>query len=401
MPPAARSRFASRSAPAAHGLSVNCSPNRSCWRPGAALGTALAWWSRGLLLALRPFGNTSVVFDLPLDARVLTFTIAVAVTTSLLFGLAPALRATRVDLTSEFQGGSRLSGGGGRSRLSQAAIVLRIALSLVLLVTTGLFTRTLSRLEAVDAGFNRHNLVLFTVDAMSAGYAREQFAALHSRLQARLEQVPGVRAAAFSRVALLSRVRQNNTITIAGLPPPPDAAAGVNMNGVSANFFSAIELPIVLGRGFTDRDDAEAPRVAVINQTLVKGYLGRENRLAGGSCPPSDRPGASRPTSSASPAMRSTADLRGVVPPTLYLPAPQQPGGIASFSLRIAGSIRRSSSRRSALPSAKSIPSFPYSISAPRTSRLIACTRRSGCSRGSQAFSARWRLRWPASACMA
>ena len=81
--------------------------------------------------------------------------------------------------------------------------------------------RTLSHLQAVDAGFNRHNLVLFTVDATSAGYAREQFAALHSRLQARLEQVPGVRAAAFSRIALLSRVRQNNTITIAR----PSAAA--------------------------------------------------------------------------------------------------------------------------------------------------------------------------------
>jgi len=305
---------------------------------GAVLGTALAWSSRGLLLALRPFGNTSVVFDLPLDARVLTFTIAVAVTTSLLFGLAPALRATRVDLTSEFQGGSRLPGGRGRSRLSQGLMAVQIALSLVLLVTTGLFMRTLSHLQAVDAGFNRHNLVLFSVDATSAGYPREQFTALQGRLQARLEKIPGVRGAAFSRVALLSRVRQNNTITITGAPPPPDSAAGVNMNGVSANFFTAMELPIVLGRGFSDRDDAAAPPVAVVNQTLVKKYLGLENPIG------------RRLVYTLGPAGSFTADIIGVagdakytdlrapVPPTLYLPTPQQPGGSASFALRIAAS---------------------------------------------------------------
>ena len=304
---------------------------------GAALGTVLAWWSRGLLVALRPFGSTSVVFDLPLDARVLTFTIAVAVTTSLLFGLAPALRATRVDLTAEFQGGTRLPGRGGRSRLSQGLMVVQIALSLVLLVTTGLFMRTLSHLQAVEAGFNRHNLVLFTVDASSAGYTRDQFASLHGRLQARLEKVPGVRAAAFSRVALLSRVRQNNTITIPGLPPPPDAATGVNMNGVSANFFPAMELPIVLGRGFTDRDDAEAPQVAVINQTLVKKYFGRENPIGRRLVYTLGPAGNFAADIVGVAGDAKYADLRGVVPPTLYLPAPQQPGGIASFSLRIAG----------------------------------------------------------------
>jgi len=305
---------------------------------GAALGTALAWWSRGLLLALRPFGNTSIVFDLPLDWRVLTFTIAVAVTTSLLFGLAPAMHATRIDLNAEFQGGSRLPGRGGRSRLSLGLMVVQIALSLVLLVTTGLFIRTLSRLQAVEAGFNRRNLVLFTVDASSAGYSREQFAGLHSRLQTRLEKVPGVSAAVFSRVALLSRVRQNNTITVAGLSPPPDAAAGVNMNGVSANFFTAMELPIVLGRGFTDQDDAAAPPVAVVNQMLVKKYFGQANPIG------------RRLVYTLGPAGSFAADIVGVagdakytdlrnpVPPTLYLPAPQQPGGGASFALRIAAS---------------------------------------------------------------
>ena len=187
---------------------------------GAVLGTVLAWWSRDLLLALRPFGNAPVVLDLPLDARVLGFTIAVTVATALIFGLAPALRATRVDLSAQFQSGARTIGSGGRSRLTQTLMVVQIALSLVLLVSTGLFVRTLGNLQNVDAGFNRRGLVLFRIDATSAGYSREQYARLQSRLQEKLEAVPGVRAATFSSVALLSSTRQNKRITVPGRTPP-------------------------------------------------------------------------------------------------------------------------------------------------------------------------------------
>ena len=171
---------------------------------GAGLGVLFAWWGRPLLLALRPFGNTAVVLDLPLDARVLAFTIAVTLITALLFGTAPALRATRVDLTAEFQGGTRTIGSGGRSRLGQALMILQISLSIVLLVSTGLFMRTLVKLEDVDAGFNRRNLVLFGTDAVAAGYGSDQFAALHARLHERLARIPGVGVATFSRVPVLS-----------------------------------------------------------------------------------------------------------------------------------------------------------------------------------------------------
>src|SRR4029077_11697643 len=117
---------------------------------GAAIGTAFALWGRTLLLALRPFGNAAVVLDLPLDARVLGFTIASAAATALLFGLAPALRATQIDLTAEFHGGTRSLVGAGRSRLGQVLMVVQIALSLVLLVSTGLFVRTLGKLDDID-----------------------------------------------------------------------------------------------------------------------------------------------------------------------------------------------------------------------------------------------------------
>ena len=243
---------------------------------GAGAGFLVAWWSRGVLLALRPFGNTTVVLDLPLDGRVLGFTLVSALATALVFGLAPALRATRVDLTAEFQGGARALASGGRSRLSQTLMVVQVALSLVLLVSTGLFVRTVSRLQEVDAGFNRRNLALFRIDATSAGYTREQFAALHARIQERLEAIPGVQAATFSRVALLSRTRQNMTFSVPGHAPPPGTPTVVNTNGLASNFFAAMELPLILGRGFTERDGPDAPKVAVVNQVFARTYFGEE-----------------------------------------------------------------------------------------------------------------------------
>ena len=239
----------------------------------SAIGLALAWWGRDLLLALRPFGNAPPALDLPLDRRVLGFTTAVTVATALLFGLAPALTAARVDLSTQFQGGSRMLGSGRRSPLTQAMVVIQIALSLLLLVSTGLFVRTLNNLDSVAVGFNRHNLILFRIDLTSAGYAPEQYAAAQTRIQERLDALPGVRSTTFSSVALLSGVRQNKRVTFPEQPMPAAAAPIVNTNGLAPNFFAAMELPIVLGRGFTPRDGPSTPRVAVVNQEFVRSFL--------------------------------------------------------------------------------------------------------------------------------
>jgi predicted permease len=302
---------------------------------GAALGILLAWWSRDLLLALRPFGNTAVVLDLPLDARVLGFTVLCAAATALLFGLAPALRATRVDLTTEFQGGARALGGGSRARLGQALMVIQVALSLILLVSTGLFLRTVRHLEDVDAGFNRRGLVLFRIDATSAAYSRDRFDQLHARIQERVAALPGVRGATFSRVALLSRTRQNMTFSIPGRPAPRDAPTNVLTNGLASNFFEVMELPLILGRAFTERDDAAAPKVGIVNQTFARTYFGSESPLG-------------RQIAFSAPSFRERVEivgvaadakyteLRGATPATVYLPALQQLDGTANFALRTA-----------------------------------------------------------------
>jgi predicted permease len=299
---------------------------------GAAAGVLLAWWGRDLLLALRPFGNTTVVLDMPLDARVLGFTAAVTIGTALLFGLSPALRVTRLNLNAEFQSGGRTLGSGTRSFASRAVMVVQIALSLVLLISTGLFVRTLANLQRVDAGFNRHDLVLFRIDAASAGYTRDQFVPLQSRLQERLERLPGIRAVTFSSTALLSRVRQNKRIAVSGAPssgPPPI----INTNGVGSNFFRAMELPLVLGRDFAARDTLTSPKVAIVNQAFVRAYFNHENPLGGQLVIPGY--GDSVEVIGVAADAKYT-ELRAAAPPTVYFPSLQQVDGNANFAIRFA-----------------------------------------------------------------
>jgi predicted permease len=299
---------------------------------GAVLGLAVAWWGRDLLLALRPFGNTKVVLDLPLDARVLGFTTAATVATALLFGLWPALRATGVDLNAEFQSGGRTLGG-GRSRVGRGVMVVQIALSLVLLISTGLFVRTLGNLEDVDPGFNRRGLILFRIDAVSAGYAPGQFTTLCARLQQVLEQMPGVRAVTFSSTALLSRVRQNRRISVPGHTSSTTLPI-VNTNGVASNFFRAMELPLVIGRDFTALDNEAAPKVAIVNQAFVRRYFDGQNPVGEHLVIPNY--GEQVEVIGVSTDAKYT-ELRGATPPTVYFPALQQVDGNANFAVRIAG----------------------------------------------------------------
>ena len=307
---------------------------------GTAFGIVLAYWSRGLLLGLRQFNGDPAVLDLPLDGRVLVFTIAVTAVTALLFGLAPALRAARVDLTSEFQSGARLLGSHARSRLGQTLMVAQIALSLVLLVSAGLFVQTLRNLQQVAAGFNTQGLVLFRIEATPAGYPVTQFTTLQSRLQARLERIPGVRAATFSRVPLLAGTRANRRTHIPGHTPPAGASMIINVNGVAPNFFTAIEIPLLLGRGFTSDDDEDAPKVAIVTHAFARRHFGDEN------------PVGRRFTFGASPSAAAAAieivgvardakytTLREAEPVTIYLPAPQMLDGVANYYLRTSGAL--------------------------------------------------------------
>src|SRR5262245_9373938 len=171
---------------------------------GGALGVLFAFWGKSALVALagRDTSFLPADIDLRLNWRVLAFTLAVSLLTGILFGLAPAWRATSPDLTAAIKQGRRSAG--AVSRLSKGLVVLQVALSLLALIGAGLFIRTLYNLQQVNLGFNQENLLLFSLSPRQAGYKDERLVQFYQQLLARLDALPGVRAATFGRVPLIA-----------------------------------------------------------------------------------------------------------------------------------------------------------------------------------------------------
>ena len=236
------------------------------------LGTALAV---GLAQALSRFlvssigtGLNSVFLDLTPDWRVLGFTSGVAALTCLLFGLTPALRATRVDLVAVMKATGRgLTAGGGRFTLRRALVVTQVALSLVLVASALLFTRSLNKLLTVDAGFNQENLLVARVSFRRLNIAPERRIEFKGQLLERIKAVPGVHAATESDTIPLTGGGRNNEVWLDG---NPNDKINVSFNRVGVDYFRAVEIPMLNGREFSSHDTLNAPRVAIINETFAR-----------------------------------------------------------------------------------------------------------------------------------
>jgi predicted permease len=299
------------------------------------VGVLFAYLGKDTLLSLRPWGGSELVLDLPIDLRVLGFTIAVSLLTGILFGLAPALRVTRVDLTPALKDNARSLASASRPLLTKALIVVQVSISLVLMIGAALLVRTLNNLEAVDVGFNRENLLLFRVDPLLSGYKSAQIPDLYQRMTERIEAVPGVRSATMSRHPLLSGSSRNSNITALGDANQSDEP--VYVHNVAANFLDTIEIPLLLGRGLTIHDDARSPKVAVANQAMARKYFGDANpigrRFVFGSRPENANQieivGVVRDV--------KYTDLRQDIPPTVYTPYLQDTPGQMNFEVRTAG----------------------------------------------------------------
>src|SRR5262245_46370420 len=183
---------------------------------GGALGVVFAFWGKRALAALadRDTSFLPAEIDLSINWRVLAFTVVVSMLTGILFGLAPALRATGLDLATAIKQGRRSTG--AVSRLSQGLVVLQVALSLLLLVGAGLFIRTLYNLQRVNLGFNQENLLLFAVNPLQGGYKDERLRQFYQQLSARLDNLPGVRAATFGAIPLISHYGWNTNVLLPG-----------------------------------------------------------------------------------------------------------------------------------------------------------------------------------------
>ncbi len=249
------------------------------------VGVFIAWWAISLANNIRLPVSFNFSPDLRLSVPVLLFTLAVTLGTSLVFGVAPALQATRPALIPALKG--EAPAGGTRSRLSNVLVVAQMALSLVLLVCAGLFLRNLRSATDINKGFDESGIVLGVVDPSLQGYSRARSEEFYRRLFERLRTLPGVQHVAAIADAPLGLSNSDRGVTIPGYEPAPNEGMSVLYNSVIPGYFETMGIPLRSGRDFTATDDSTAARVAVVNERFVERFwpdgnpVGRTFRAGG------------------------------------------------------------------------------------------------------------------------
>jgi macrolide transport system ATP-binding/permease protein len=241
---------------------------------GGAVGLAFAFWGTRLLMAVPLPTPVPIALDLSIDIRVLAFTTAVAVAATLLFGAMPAFSASRVDLVQALKG---VSGDGPRhGRLRAAFLVAQVSMSVLLLITAGLFIRSLHHVQSIDTGFEAGHILTAAIDLETRGYSAARGRQLIRSLADRLEAAPGV--VSVNAVDTVPATLSNSTIDLLRdgdlepAPGQPSPTPQIYTNAVGPGHFRTLQIGMVAGRDFTYADDDAAPRVAVVNETLARRF---------------------------------------------------------------------------------------------------------------------------------
>jgi predicted permease len=245
---------------------------------GGALGLLLAYLGVNLILAASP-EDILPIKEVGLDGWVLGFTLLVSLLTGVIFGLAPALQASKTDLNEVLKEGGRSTVGGKRQRTRNALVVLEVAMSLLLLVGAGLMIRSFLQLLRVDPGFKAENVLTMQLSLPQTKYTLPpQRAAFYRQVLQRLETVPGVRAVGAINQLPLTGSSSDRSFNVEGRPPqnpPPNAEFRV----VSPSYFRAITIPLVKGRYLADSDQETSPKAVIINQTMARRYWPNEDPM--------------------------------------------------------------------------------------------------------------------------
>jgi len=250
----------------------------------AGVGLLIAWWASRALLAIASDG-APVALNLGTDIAVLAFTLAVSMLAVGLFGVVPALRASRVDLASAMRAQSpSVAGSAGGQRgerlpIAKMLIAGQVALSMVLVIGAAMLVRSLRNVQAVDVGLDRDHLVLVDVDIGSRGYSGDRLANLVHALRDRLASVPGVAAVTFSENGIFSGTESSTTIEVPGFTARTPGDTTIAYDVVGPGYVYAIGGKLIAGRDMASSDEAGLPRVALVNQSLATFFFPGDNAV--------------------------------------------------------------------------------------------------------------------------
>ncbi len=288
---------------------------------GAALGIAFAWFGSSFIVELFANGqNRPVTLDVAPHGHVLMFTALVAVATAMLFGIAPAFRATSAGPAAALKD-TAVQVAGSRTKLALALVVLQVSLSLLLLVGAGLFVGTLRNLRHLDAGFRHEGVLIVELDG--SGTNRQA-------LLDRMRRLPGVVSVSFSNNTVLSGGSINNVASL-----PGGAPVTVDSDWIGPRYFETLRTPMIEGREFTIHDDRTSPRVAIVNQAFVRHFFPDGHAL--GQHFLTDLPPVDTQIVGVVEDARSHS-LRDQALPAVYVPSFES-GGLGNFEVRAKGSI--------------------------------------------------------------
>src|SRR3954447_6038905 len=242
---------------------------------GGAAGLLLSIWLTDLLMSILPEGAPRFE-QVGIDYRVLTFALGVSALTGILFGIVPALQASKLDVTSALKEGGRSGEGHRRTSARSLLLIGEVALSLTLLVGAGLLIKSFLRLQEIRPGFNAHNVLIANLALPGAKYKDQQFVEFFRQLKERLEAVPGVQAVGGNVNLPLNA--SGYAIGRGFIPEGRPLNVDENRDGmfgtITGDYFRALQIPLLAGRTFELRDNADAPKVVVINETIAKRHFG-------------------------------------------------------------------------------------------------------------------------------
>lgn len=237
---------------------------------GIALGIAIV---RFLLTFVTDESSTFMITG-QLDWRIFGFSAALAIASTFIFGLVPALQSTKLDLSTTLKDESGgVLGGGVHARFRKALVVVQVGLSLLLLIASGLFVKSLANLRNLDPGFETQRLLTFAIDPGLNGYSAERTEALFKRLTASFKQLPGVQGASFSSMRLLDGNQWDSTVTVEGYRSKEGEDMNPHFNAVSPGFFETLQVPIIQGRDFSERDNNDTPKICIVNEIFARKYF--------------------------------------------------------------------------------------------------------------------------------